>query len=527
MKTRILSLILALVAIVMGAKADDDMRSTPLTIEAMDKTVEVSIQNDLGLSFIFRLNNGGTNATLPTLNPVLFEIQPGQKLELWGNNDFYYHYDVKADITYNTTITCSDECYVYGNVMSLINSTSFSTMTELPTYYYKEGDKDIWGNFSFLFDHNTNIYNHPTKDILLPATTLSPYCYQSMFYKCENLRRAPVLPAPTLTKMCYNSMFYLCTSLEDVRCYATEMKSGDDATKYWLGNVKSKGTFYKHHAMGNWEKGENGIPSGWTVLDVWSNGLSFAEDEVTFKYTDALVGPTLNNPHSLPVFYSSSVPSVATVDAETGALALVGLGETKITVSYIGSDYLPDPVSYTLKITGEPAGVEFSESEVYQLFGDPFTAPTLTNPHGLDIIYYSSDMSVATVDVSTGEVTIVGTGTTNISAFANGKDFIESDYTSYKLTVFDNIFDVNKNRMKVRLDDCITLINDAKKEIDALTYDNGKTPEENQKAIDNIIAKLINTLAKQFNLVGDVDGDGTLDVNDVQMLIDKILGKIK
>ena len=49
--------------------------------------------------------------------------------------------------------------------------------------------------------------------LILPATTLTPYCYNSMFYYCTSLTTAPELPAMTLTERCYTSMFRGCSSL--------------------------------------------------------------------------------------------------------------------------------------------------------------------------------------------------------------------------------------------------------------------------------------------------------------------------
>jgi hypothetical protein len=47
----------------------------------------------------------------------------------------------------------------------------------------------------------------------LPATTLAPRCYSSMFYDCTNLTTVPELPATTLANSCYLSMFYGCKNL--------------------------------------------------------------------------------------------------------------------------------------------------------------------------------------------------------------------------------------------------------------------------------------------------------------------------
>ena len=48
---------------------------------------------------------------------------------------------------------------------------------------------------------------------VLPATTLTDACYSGMFSGCLNLTEAPTLPAATLAVGCYSSMFSVCTSL--------------------------------------------------------------------------------------------------------------------------------------------------------------------------------------------------------------------------------------------------------------------------------------------------------------------------
>ena len=89
-------------------------------------------------------------------------------------------------------------CYVYGNVMSLYN---FETVLN-----------DTYACFK-LFDNNAGISNHPTKDLVLGATTLSNSCYMYMFRNCTGLTRIPELPVTTLTNYCYYEMFRGCTAL--------------------------------------------------------------------------------------------------------------------------------------------------------------------------------------------------------------------------------------------------------------------------------------------------------------------------
>ncbi|MCI7575224.1 MAG: InlB B-repeat-containing protein [Bacteroidales bacterium] len=61
--------------------------------------------------------------------------------------------------------------------------------------------------------------------------------------------------------------------------------------------------------------------------------------------------------------------------------------------------------------------------------------PTLTNDDNLPVDYSSSDKTVATIDATTGEVTVIGMGTTTISAVFDGNDTYCEARASYVLTV--------------------------------------------------------------------------------------------
>ena len=77
----------------------------------------------------------------------------------------------------------------------------------------------------------------------------------------------------------------------------------------------------------------------------------------------------------------------------------------------------------------------FSDTEATATIGRDFTAPTLTiSPEGLAVTYSSSDTDVATVD-NTGTVTLVGAGTTTITATFAGNDSYNPGSASYTLTV--------------------------------------------------------------------------------------------
>jgi len=80
--------------------------------------------------------------------------------------------------------------------------------------------------------------------------------------------------------------------------------------------------------------------------------------------------------------------------------------------------------------------MSFSPASVSVVLDDDFTAPTLTTlPSGLAVTYSSSNTSVATVNASTGAVTIKAVGTTTITATFEGNENYYANSASYTLTV--------------------------------------------------------------------------------------------
>ena len=80
--------------------------------------------------------------------------------------------------------------------------------------------------------------------------------------------------------------------------------------------------------------------------------------------------------------------------------------------------------------------MSFSPASVTATIGEDFTEPTLTtNPAGLAVTYASSAPSVATVNETTGEVTLVAAGITTITAIFAGNDTYNRGTASYTLTV--------------------------------------------------------------------------------------------
>ena len=99
----------------------------------------------------------------------------------------------------------------------------------------------------------------------LPATTLASNCYNSMFSGCTSLTTAPDLPATTLASNCYRNMFYGCSSLNYIKAMFKTTPS-DSYTQNWVSGVAATGTFVKNGSA-TWDvTGNNGVPTGWTVV---------------------------------------------------------------------------------------------------------------------------------------------------------------------------------------------------------------------------------------------------------------------
>ena len=264
------------------------------TDESVSKTISYSLDNgetwtDLTSSTSYQ-SMGGT-------------LSVGDKVLVKGINDTY----ASNDLGYYNHFISTAKINVYGNIMSLISGDNFvdnKTLTQINTFYS-------------LFSNNSKLLS--AKNLILPATTLTNYCYSQMFWNCTNfttapellpattlasncyygmftnctslttapelpattlasncycimfencysLVNAPVLPATTLASNCYGSMFYGCSSLK----YIKAMFKNTPSTSYtynWVDGVASTGTFVKN-ATATWNvTGVNGIPSGWVIKE--------------------------------------------------------------------------------------------------------------------------------------------------------------------------------------------------------------------------------------------------------------------
>ncbi|MEE3411648.1 MAG: InlB B-repeat-containing protein, partial [Treponema sp.] len=169
----------------------------PLTLEAIEAGANVTFTNKASGPVTYRVNEGDSQAIASGAEVVIPLPNVGDKVSFYGDNATY-----ATSVKYSN-IACDKDCYVYGNIMSLVDSANYENATTLKGSY----------TFYGLFKDNAHIKNKAGRDLLLPATTLAKMCYESMFSGCTGLASAPELPATTLAEWCYTSMFEGCASL--------------------------------------------------------------------------------------------------------------------------------------------------------------------------------------------------------------------------------------------------------------------------------------------------------------------------
>lgn len=178
-----------------------------------------------------------------------------------------------------------------------------------------------------------------------------------------------------------------------------------------------------------------------------ATSLSFAASSYTISKDQTLQQlPTLKAGEQTlsgkTITWSSDNKDVATVD-ENGTVTGVAAGKANITAKFAGDDtYKTSTASYEIIVKGAPS-LYFPETSYMVEMGDVFTAPKLEGlPEGVTATYSSSNTDVATVDAATGEVKIVGVGTTTITVTSPETGIYEGATASYELNVKAAIYKV-------------------------------------------------------------------------------------
>ena len=182
-----------------------------LTFEATDDDTVITFRNytSYGSAKLVEIECSKDLLTWKKISPAsnqtveMDTLNSGETLYVRGNNAAY-SWEPRYNSSPSTFNIFGNNklCYVYGNIMSLINKKGFDNLTGYTEDYV----------FPMLFSGAT-IEMNSSKHILMPSSNTTRYCYYNMFKGCTSLTTAPELPATAMSEQCYARMFSNCTSL--------------------------------------------------------------------------------------------------------------------------------------------------------------------------------------------------------------------------------------------------------------------------------------------------------------------------
>ncbi|MBR4228842.1 MAG: bacterial Ig-like domain-containing protein [Bacteroidales bacterium] len=204
-----------------------------------------------------------------------------------------------------------------------------------------------------------------------------------------------------------------CLNGEQIGKYIAAASSGNnylhsnveiDDNASWSINFDSDGSATAV-AQGSYSRNTIRYNSGSSLFSCYASGqadiifyraglpnadLSFPGESYTVNIGDTFTAPTLTNPHSVTVNYSSSNTNVAAVDASTGAVTIgTTAGKATITASFSGNEsYLADEASYEIIVVDpnaerwvKTAIGDITANDVFVIVGGSYA---VTNDNGTD-----------------------------------------------------------------------------------------------------------------------------------------------
>ncbi len=177
-------------------------------------------------------------------------------------------------------------------------------------------------------------------------------------------------------------------------------------------------------------------------LLVSKNGGSFSATISMDGHSGTLTLSFLSNKGVTVTATNATVGSVTKSDKSYTYPITVAPGTTSITLTFTNStsdNTRVDNFLLTAPASVDPqpqsAGLVWSTASYTATIDGENTFPTLTNPHGVTVSYSSSNTAAATINASTGAISLVAPGTTTISAKFNGNDDYLAQTVTYALTV--------------------------------------------------------------------------------------------
>lgn len=175
-------------------------------------------------------------------------------------------------------------------------------------------------------------------------------------------------------------------------------------------------------------------------------GLAFSAATAKAVMGQTFTAPVLVKATDAAVSYNSSNSSVAVINGTDGALVLVAPGTTIITATTPANDkYLAGSAQYSLTVEAAPTPDQpvvreepvmyFTPGVVEAEVGKAFTAPVLTKPEGVEVLYTSNNTDAVLVDALSGAVTLMGPGNAMVTATSPANASYLAGSAFYLITV--------------------------------------------------------------------------------------------
>ena len=187
------------------------------------------------------------------------------------------------------------------------------------------------------------------------------------------------------------------------------------------------------------------------VTNALSQEISFDESIINKTYKDPKFIKTAS--HTVgngEVSYTSTNKKIATVDEETGEVTIKSAGNVVIIATAEATEgYGEASASYVLKVAQKDQVLSFEASSVNKKVSkEKFTIEANHTEGDGKVIYTSDNTDVAIVDENTGEITIKGVGSVNITATAEST-------TNYKAVSAGYTLNTEKGNQRIEFDDSI------------------------------------------------------------------------
>lgn len=272
--------------------------------------------------------------------------------------------------------------------------------------------------------------------------------------------------------------------------------------------------------------------------------MHFLPEAVTVEFGMDVTQPVLKTtPSALAVTYTSSNPEVAEVNAETGELTVLSIGETTITATFAGDDdYNGNSASYTLTVTEPVVGTgryQLVKSADDLVSGKKYLIVS-TNADGSYVAWNGLDASSSSGYVGTVHVEdeIIDLSAVGNKAVAVVFDYVETTSPAYwtikegdsyikgvstnKLGYADNT-DATSAKWTLGVSDSYVVSLKNRNSNNYLKYNESadmfRCYSSGQRSI--YLYKEI----EEVVMSGDVNGDGEVDVADFTMMANYLLEK--